>query len=211
MHLFELEHGFLVKSCSSVAVTTLLQLPSRDVFLCCDRDAGRALGRQPRAYGCKTGTGQGPGPAPAPGDISTGDGTSAQCTPPPQNGYRAIGSRSHIWHEFGSSQPGVPPAKDHHAEGTPLLSSAVAALGVHVGTHPAPHRTACYSPQVCCQLMELVPGELPRSLGERRVNEAPATAAGTSTRGTGTGTGRGWMDGRLGGAGCRVSSSVRFG
>jgi len=33
--------GFLVKSCSSVAVTTLLQFPSRDVFLCCDRDAGR--------------------------------------------------------------------------------------------------------------------------------------------------------------------------
>lgn len=129
----------------------------------------------------------------------------------PPHHRMAIGSRSHMWHEFGSSQPGVPPAKDHHAEGTPLLSSAAASLRVHLGTHPAPHRTACYSPQVCCQLMELVPGELPRSLGERRVNEAPATAAGTSTRGTGTGTGRGWMDGRLGGAGCRVSSSIRFG
>ncbi|XP_019465512.1 uncharacterized protein LOC109363702 [Meleagris gallopavo] len=110
--------------------------------------------------------------------------------------YRmAIGSRSHTWHEFGSSQPGVPPAEDHKAEGTPLWSSAAASLGVHVGAHPAPHRTACYSPQVCRQLMELVPGELPRSLGEWRVNEAPATAAGTSTRGTATGTGSGWMDG----------------
>ncbi|XP_059726254.1 collagen alpha-1(VII) chain-like [Haemorhous mexicanus] len=37
--------GILVKSCSSVAVTTLPQFPSRDVFLCCDRDAGSGRGR----------------------------------------------------------------------------------------------------------------------------------------------------------------------
>lgn len=47
--------GFLVKSCSSVAVTTLLQFPSRDVFLCCDRDAGR----RPPAIGVRSGDGEG--------------------------------------------------------------------------------------------------------------------------------------------------------
>lgn len=46
--------GFLVKSCSSVAVTTLLQLPSRDVFLCCDRD----VGRRPPAIGVRGGDGE---------------------------------------------------------------------------------------------------------------------------------------------------------
>lgn len=47
--------GFLVKSCSSVAVTTLLQFPSRDVFLCCDRDAGR----QPPTIGVRGRDGKG--------------------------------------------------------------------------------------------------------------------------------------------------------
>lgn len=47
--------GFLVKSCSSVAVATLLQFPSRDVFLCCDRDAGR----RPPAIGVCSGDGEG--------------------------------------------------------------------------------------------------------------------------------------------------------
>lgn len=133
-HLFELEHGFLVKSCSSVAVTTLLQLPSSDVFLCCDRDAGRAPGRRPRAYGCSTGR-----RAPI---------TKGRDLPPPREQQHrgwgigtthpsyysmAIGSRSHTWHEFGSSQPGVPPAEDHNAEGTPSRSGAAASLGAHVG------------------------------------------------------------------------------
>lgn len=67
--------GFLAKSCSSVAVTTLPQFPSKDVFLCCDRDAGRAPGRRPRACGCTTGARgschQRPGPGAAPGDTST--------------------------------------------------------------------------------------------------------------------------------------------
>lgn len=67
--------GFLAKSCSSVAVTTLPQFPSKDVFLCCDRDAGRAPGRRLRACGCTTGARgschQRPGPGTTPGDTGT--------------------------------------------------------------------------------------------------------------------------------------------
>lgn len=149
------------------------------------------------------------GTCPPPGNSSTADGASAQRTPPttvwPQGAGATRGTSLEALSQASLLPRTTTQRGRRHGAARPHRS------GRTWGTHPAPRRTACYSTQVCCQLMELVPGELPHSLGERRVNEAPATAAGASARGTGTGTGSGWADGRLSGAGRCVSSSVRFG
>lgn len=134
--------GFLAKSCSSVAVTTLPQFPSKDVFLCCDRDAGRAPGRRPRACGCTTGARgschQRPGPVAAPGDTGTAPASGrphgrASHSAPVQPPRAAKGPGATRGTSLGGLSQACLPLRTAREGTWPSRSTAVSP-GVRVGT-----------------------------------------------------------------------------